>query len=641
MHVNNSASVVDDIFSKVCAIAVDGSPTVRARAFTILGSLTGAQEKLLLQSLSKKPLLDSKKDDEHGGADTDVGKQNENVLASHAAGAFVHGLEDEFFDVRMCAIDALRQISQRSPSFCLKARDMLAEMFNDEIECVRLNAVHSLRLLHIATDLSSDLLHSISSVLLDEDFSIRSAAMRLVSQCQFPSTQLLQHLLRMLAHCIDKHGEDEPYIIHTVIALGCKHASLVYEAAEAFLHTVPFQLPPPPRPSDPDYRCALVLVAAAMRTLSLDCSATDPSASTDHFSLRLLAGVHAARLSETLLLSGRALSLSDAVLSQAAASPNDLQQSSSHVEQGSIQRVERWRLAQQAEAAGQPGCMRRLLQTAASEERHAGEGQLQCVISLCTLWLRCLDARATLQSEDGNVIPAIPPQRPWEGPGEELALELMFAYDDHSLRLREAILEGWLLLVALPCLQATTQVTAQMWQRCQVRASWGALWAGAACCAQSTAWSAFKEAVGSLNAVLLRQWIQTLQLPTLEEGDLALKPVSGQLTLQVHQQVRRHRQITLDIEGTLRYLRHPATCVLQVVLPAESALHVPLLARDWTACGPRKWRLHRRVEMEPRDFSSQVDVQVTLGRLVGKHTFVPLTASVTGQLRSTTGAPHT
>lgn len=68
---------------------------MRVEAFNSLGKVGMVSEKILLQTLSKK-VLPSTKEKKYPGQFT--AKQFE-LPASCAAGAFVHGLEDEFHEV--------------------------------------------------------------------------------------------------------------------------------------------------------------------------------------------------------------------------------------------------------------------------------------------------------------------------------------------------------------------------------------------------------------------------------------------------------------------------------------------------------------------------------------------------------------
>ena len=59
-------------------------------------------------------------------------------MSAGACGAFVHGLEDEYLEVRSAAVVSMCQLGIRSPSFATQCVDFLVDMFNDEIQAVRL-----------------------------------------------------------------------------------------------------------------------------------------------------------------------------------------------------------------------------------------------------------------------------------------------------------------------------------------------------------------------------------------------------------------------------------------------------------------------------------------------------------------------
>lgn len=68
---------------------------VRVEAFTALGKIEIVSEDFLLQTLSKRVLEVGKKKEVFGQNTTEQFK----MLAASVAGALVHGLEDEFFEV--------------------------------------------------------------------------------------------------------------------------------------------------------------------------------------------------------------------------------------------------------------------------------------------------------------------------------------------------------------------------------------------------------------------------------------------------------------------------------------------------------------------------------------------------------------
>jgi hypothetical protein len=93
-----------------------------------------------------------------------------NLMAFGACGAFIHGLEDEFLAVRSAAIDSLTALSIQNPKLANLALDFLVDMFNDEIEAVRLKAIESLTKIADHITLQAHQLETILWAL--DDFSI-------------------------------------------------------------------------------------------------------------------------------------------------------------------------------------------------------------------------------------------------------------------------------------------------------------------------------------------------------------------------------------------------------------------------------------------------------------------------------------
>ena len=58
------------------------------------------------------------------------------LVSMGSCGAFVHGLEDECFSVRVASVDSLTTLSMENHSLAVLALDFLVDMFNDEIEQV-------------------------------------------------------------------------------------------------------------------------------------------------------------------------------------------------------------------------------------------------------------------------------------------------------------------------------------------------------------------------------------------------------------------------------------------------------------------------------------------------------------------------
>lgn len=63
------------------------------------------------------------------------------LINQGACGFFVHALEDEFLEVRLASLDALCNLAIKLASFASQSLDFVVDMFNDEIEEVRLKVL--------------------------------------------------------------------------------------------------------------------------------------------------------------------------------------------------------------------------------------------------------------------------------------------------------------------------------------------------------------------------------------------------------------------------------------------------------------------------------------------------------------------
>lgn len=68
-------------------------------------------------------------------------------------------------EVRIAAVEALSKLARSSPSFAEKCLDFLVDMFNDEIEEVRLQSIHVLREISTHITLREDQLDTVLAVL--------------------------------------------------------------------------------------------------------------------------------------------------------------------------------------------------------------------------------------------------------------------------------------------------------------------------------------------------------------------------------------------------------------------------------------------------------------------------------------------
>lgn len=88
------------IYLQLCMMARDMDMETRIAAFNALGKILTVSEDILLQTLSKKALAETKEKNYPGQYTAKVFK----IPATAAAFTFVHGLEDEFYQVNLVVL---------------------------------------------------------------------------------------------------------------------------------------------------------------------------------------------------------------------------------------------------------------------------------------------------------------------------------------------------------------------------------------------------------------------------------------------------------------------------------------------------------------------------------------------------------
>ncbi|XP_067389343.1 integrator complex subunit 4 isoform X2 [Emydura macquarii macquarii] len=295
---NEEIRLVDDAFGKICHMVSDGSWVVRVQAAKLLGSMQQVSSHFLEQTLDKKLMSDLRRKrtaherakelytsgefssgrkwgDDAPKEEIDTGAVN--LIESGACGAFVHGLEDEMYEVRIAAVEALCMLAQSSPSFAEKCLDFLVDMFNDEIEEVRLQSIHTMRKISNNITLREDQLDTVLAVLEDSSRDIREALHELLC-CTNVSTKEGIHLaLVELLKNLTKYPTDRQSIWKCLKFLGSRHPTLVLPLVPELLSTHPFFDTPEPDMDDPAYIAVLVLIFNAAKTCP-----TMPALFSDH-----------------------------------------------------------------------------------------------------------------------------------------------------------------------------------------------------------------------------------------------------------------------------------------------------------------------------------------------------------------------
>ncbi|PNF19739.1 hypothetical protein B7P43_G14759 [Cryptotermes secundus] len=182
------------------------------------------------------------------------------LMSSGSCGAFVHGLEDEYQEVRNASVDSLCSLSLNNPQFAQMSLDFLVDMFNDEIEDVRLKAIDSLTKISKYTVLREDQLETILGALKDFSIDVREGLHKMLSACRLSSKGCLQMCVESLLDNLKKYPMDRRSTWRCLQRIGQAHPELTLPLVPELLAIHPFFDTPEPDVEDPSYICILILV---------------------------------------------------------------------------------------------------------------------------------------------------------------------------------------------------------------------------------------------------------------------------------------------------------------------------------------------------------------------------------------------
>ncbi|KAM3721144.1 Integrator complex subunit [Dirofilaria immitis] len=295
--------LVDDAFATVCHAINDVEVTVRATAARLLGDFQQVSDSFLDQTLDKKLLNAmrmsktrdgaSKKPLAYGfrcrrsqattewstgkklGEDIPVERFDEeqaSIISSGACGAFVTALEDEFMIVRQAGVYSLGQLAADRPFLAAAALDHLADMFNDEIEQVRLDAVRALTPLVVHGILQKEQLDTILTVLDDVFPDSREALRVLLSKSTLGTPDCLRYVVKALLNCMRRFPIDRQSIFKCMSDLGRRHATFVQLLSDELLELHPVFDIMEPAVDDQFYLAKLILILNAASAHDPVCS---------------------------------------------------------------------------------------------------------------------------------------------------------------------------------------------------------------------------------------------------------------------------------------------------------------------------------------------------------------------------------
>eukprot|EP00002_Diphylleia_rotans_P012220 TRINITY_DN238_c0_g6_i1.p1 TRINITY_DN238_c0_g6~~TRINITY_DN238_c0_g6_i1.p1 ORF type:complete len:921 (-),score=202.65 TRINITY_DN238_c0_g6_i1:2125-4887(-) len=258
--------LIDDAFVKISDMVNDRSVSIRTLACSLLGSLGDVSLSNLLQTFSKEVLKEGRviqtaSAPESGAqGDKEVATiEDINILESGAAGAFIHGLEDEYLEVRHAAIDSICELGSQFEDFSKRALDFLVDMFNDEIDAVRVNAINSVKKLRGFVQLSEEQLDVGLGVLEDYNDEIRYSMHELLGCIHLANTNSLHASVKALHANIRKYPQDTMEIYRCFKLLGKHHGSFSELLVEELLGVDSTFLTQEPKVDDAVYTATLIM----------------------------------------------------------------------------------------------------------------------------------------------------------------------------------------------------------------------------------------------------------------------------------------------------------------------------------------------------------------------------------------------
>jgi hypothetical protein len=278
-------------FVKLCDCVInDASVDVRATCCRLLGEFLDISLPLVMQCFDKKlvpsnveptppppPPGETRALQIEGDSEVTTQPDKRSVELASAAGAFVHGLEDEFAAVRGAAVESITKLALHRPlrELAERATTNLVDAFNDEIESVRLRAVLGVRRILNATRsstaseplaLSEDYVIVALSNLEEASEQIREQIRALLCSVRLESAQSLRAIVQSLMANMSKHPEDTPSVLQCLRRLGRGHAEFAEVLVEKLLHIDRRFAPQEPHIDDLYYACIMVLlINAAVR----------------------------------------------------------------------------------------------------------------------------------------------------------------------------------------------------------------------------------------------------------------------------------------------------------------------------------------------------------------------------------------
>lgn len=146
-----------------------------------------------------------------------------------------------FAEVRMATLESLCLLAQLFPSFANQSLDFLVDMFNDEIEDIRLKAIQCLGLISIENiALREDQVDIILPVLEDFSIEIREALYEMLGNCKLQTKIALRSSIESLVENLKRYPQDKIYVWKCFQGLGANHPAMTLPLVTELLGIHPF-----------------------------------------------------------------------------------------------------------------------------------------------------------------------------------------------------------------------------------------------------------------------------------------------------------------------------------------------------------------------------------------------------------------
>ena len=194
----------------------------------------------------------------------EIDAEQVNLVTFGSCGAFVHGLEDECLSVRVATVQSLKKLAVDNQELAILALDFLTDMFNDEIEQVRLEAIGALTAIAQHIKLHVHQLEIILGALDDFSTLLREKLHLMLQSCSLATKDGLNMVIdKLLLVNLKRYPQDRRSIYVTFKHLGANHPELTLPLVSSLLKIHPYFDKQEEDIEDPTYLCKLILVLNA------------------------------------------------------------------------------------------------------------------------------------------------------------------------------------------------------------------------------------------------------------------------------------------------------------------------------------------------------------------------------------------